>query len=55
MALWLFLAQLGTVAPMLALCFRPLGDYMAHTFTSRKDLRVERGVYRLIGVDSGSE
>ena len=55
MALWLFLAQLGTVALMLALCFRPLGDYMAHTFTSRKDLRVERGVYRLIGVDSGSE
>ncbi|MGA0565736.1 potassium-transporting ATPase subunit KdpA [Rathayibacter sp. KR2-224] len=55
MVLWLFLAQLGTVALMLALCFRPLGDYMAHTFTSRKDLRVERGVYRLIGVDSGSE
>ncbi|WP_460523234.1 potassium-transporting ATPase subunit KdpA [Humibacter antri] len=40
---------------MLAICYRPLGDYMAHTFTSRKNLRVERGVYRLIGVDCSSE
>ena len=52
---WLFIAQLLTVALMLAICYRPLGDHMAHTFTSRKDLRVERGVYRLIGVDSSSE
>ncbi|MHA7987666.1 potassium-transporting ATPase subunit KdpA [Rathayibacter sp. CAU 1779] len=54
-AFWLFVAQLATVALMLAICYRPLGDYMAHTFTSRKDLRVERGIYRLIGVDSSSE
>ena len=52
---WLFIAQLLTVALMLAICYRPLGDHLAHTFTSRKDLRVERGVYRLIGVDSSSE
>ena len=52
---WLFLAQLATVALMLAICYRPLGDYMAHTFTSRTDLKAERGVYRLIGVDSSSE
>ena len=52
---WLFMAQLLTVALMLAICYRPLGDHLAHTFTSRKDLRVERGVYRLIGVDSSSE
>jgi potassium-transporting ATPase potassium-binding subunit len=51
---WLFLAQLATIAVILGVCYRPLGDYMAVTFTSGKDLRVERGVYRLIGVDSRS-
>ncbi|QDZ13616.1 potassium-transporting ATPase subunit KdpA [Humibacter ginsenosidimutans] len=53
--LWLFIAQLATVALMLVISYRPLGDYLAHTFTSRKDLKVERGIYRLIGVDSASE
>ena len=52
---WLFIAQLATVVLMLAIVYRPLGDYLAHTFTSRKDLGVERGVYRLIGVDSAAE
>lgn len=51
MTLWLFLAQAATLVLLLALAYRPLGDYMAATFTSRKDLRVERGLYRLIGVD----
>jgi K+-transporting ATPase ATPase A chain len=51
---WLFLAQLATVALLLGLAYRPLGDYMATVFTSRKDLRVERGFYRLIGVDPAS-
>ncbi|MFC4244035.1 potassium-transporting ATPase subunit KdpA [Gryllotalpicola reticulitermitis] len=55
MTTWLFIAQLGTVALALALCYRPLGDYMALTFTSPKDLRAERGIYRLIGVDSRAE
>ncbi|AXH37431.1 potassium-transporting ATPase subunit KdpA [Humibacter sp. BT305] len=35
--------------------YRPLGDYMAHTFTSAKHLRVERGLYRVIGVAGDSE
>ncbi|GAB3612884.1 potassium-transporting ATPase subunit KdpA [Humibacter ginsengisoli] len=52
---WLFLAQLATVALMLAICYRPLGDHIARTFASRSDLRIERGVYRLIGVDSSLE
>ncbi|HVX08565.1 potassium-transporting ATPase subunit KdpA [Humibacter sp.] len=52
---WLFLAQLATVALMLALCYRVLGDHIAHTFTSHRDLRIERGFYRLIGVDSASQ
>jgi K+-transporting ATPase ATPase A chain len=55
MTFWLFLAQLATVALLLAICHRPLGDYLAHVFTSRKDLLAERGVYRLVGVDSASE
>ena len=49
---WLFVALLATLVLMLGLSYRPLGDYMAATFTSRKDLRVERGFYRIIGVDS---
>ncbi|MDN4596844.1 potassium-transporting ATPase subunit KdpA [Leifsonia virtsii] len=51
MTFWLFLAQAATLVLLLALAYRPLGDFMAATFTSRKDLRVERGLYRLIGVD----
>lgn len=55
MEIWFFLAQLGTVALVLALIYRPLGDSMAAVYTSAKDLRVERGFYRLIGVDSASQ
>jgi len=53
MEFWLFLAQLATVALMLAICYRPLGDFIAATFTSNRNLRVERGIYRLIGVSPG--
>ncbi|AYG03385.1 potassium-transporting ATPase subunit KdpA [Gryllotalpicola protaetiae] len=52
---WLFLAQFATLAVVLGLCYRPLGDYMANTFTTRRDLGVERGFYRLIGVKAGAE
>ncbi|MEJ3403225.1 potassium-transporting ATPase subunit KdpA [Rathayibacter sp. YIM 133350] len=51
----LFVLQLGTLALLLALAYRPLGDYMARVYTSSRDLAVERGVYRLIGVRSDSE
>lgn len=51
---WLFIAQLATLAVLLIALYRPVGDYLAHTYTSTKDLRVERGFYRLIGVDSSS-
>ena len=33
----------------------PLGDYMYRVYTSDKDNRAERWIYRLIGVDSKSE
>ena len=51
----LFVLQAATVAVVLALIHRPLGDYMAHIYTSSKDFVVERGLYRLIGVDPRAE
>lgn len=53
--LWLFVAQLATLLVVLVAIYRPLGDYMATVYTTRKDLGIERGFYRLIGVDSGSD
>src|SRR6478752_7626991 len=53
-ALWLFVAQVATLVLVLAVAYRPLGDYMARVYTSDPDLAVERGVYRLIGVDARS-
>jgi K+-transporting ATPase ATPase A chain len=52
--IWFFIAQLATIAAIIALLFRPLGDYMAHVFTSPRDLAVERGFYRLVGVNPKS-
>jgi K+-transporting ATPase ATPase A chain len=51
---WAGVFQAATVILILVLLYRPLGDWMARTFTAVKDWRVERGVYRVIGVDSGS-
>ncbi|MEU6147742.1 potassium-transporting ATPase subunit KdpA [Streptomyces sp. NPDC047081] len=39
----------------LALAHRPLGDYMAAVFQSRKHLRVERWIYRSVGADPDAE
>jgi potassium-transporting ATPase potassium-binding subunit len=47
--------QALTLLVVLALVYRPLGDYIARIYTSSRDLRVERGVYRVIGVDARSE
>ncbi|MFS0866396.1 potassium-transporting ATPase subunit KdpA [Microbacterium sp. 179-B 1A2 NHS] len=53
---WLHaLLSFGTVALALGLLYRPMGDYMARVYTSGKDLRIERGVYRVIGVDARAE
>ncbi|MFD2674684.1 potassium-transporting ATPase subunit KdpA [Gulosibacter bifidus] len=52
---WLFaLLTLLTVALALAVIHRPFGDYMAWVYTSNKDLRAERVVYRVFGVDPES-
>jgi len=51
----LAVAQAATLVLLLGLLYRPLGDYLAHVYTSERDWRVERGLYRLIGVDPRSE
>ncbi|WP_051450851.1 potassium-transporting ATPase subunit KdpA [Actinospica robiniae] len=43
--------QAGLLVFALAVTYRPLGDYMAHILTSPKHWRVEKGLYRLMGVD----
>jgi len=43
--------QAGALIAALALVYRPLGGYLARVFTSGDDLRVERLIYRVIGVD----
>ena len=55
MAWLLALAGFATVALALAVVYRPLGDYMARVYTSPHDLRVERGLYRLLGVAPRTE
>jgi len=45
------LLQAGALITALALCYLPLGGYLASVFTSERDLRAERIVYRLVGVD----
>jgi K+-transporting ATPase ATPase A chain len=52
MAPWL---QIGVLVLLLALAYRPLGDFMAHTYTSPDHLRIERFLYRLVGVDPDAE
>jgi K+-transporting ATPase ATPase A chain len=47
--------QAAVLVLALALAHRPLGGYMARTFTSTHHLRVERVMYRLIGVDPDSD
>ena len=41
--------QVGLLLVALAVCYKPLGDYIARVFTSDKDLRVESVFYRRDG------
>jgi K+-transporting ATPase ATPase A chain len=49
------LLQIGLLVALLAAVYRPLGGYMARVYTSEKDSRVERGTYKLLGVDSKAD
>src|ERR1700683_3217881 len=43
--------QFALLLAALAACYVPLGNYIARIFTSEKDWAVERGFYKLIGID----
>ena len=47
--------QFGLLFVALAACYIPLGNYIAHVFTTKKDWRVERFVYKLMGVDRSAD
>ncbi|HZR48512.1 MAG TPA: potassium-transporting ATPase subunit KdpA [Streptosporangiaceae bacterium] len=47
--------QVGLLILALAVCYRPLGDYMARVVTSDKDWRVEKAIYRTMGVDARAD
>ena len=55
MPVLLAILQAATLVLMLAITHRPLGAFMAHTFTSEKDTALERGFYRAIGVAPRTE
>ena len=47
--------QVVTLVVILVALYRPLGDYMAKIYTGTRNLAIERGFYRLIGVDAAGE
>ena len=49
------LLQATLLVVALAVCYRPLGDYIARVYTSDRHLRVERGMYRVMGVDPDAD
>ncbi|MDX6282798.1 MAG: potassium-transporting ATPase potassium-binding subunit [Kribbellaceae bacterium] len=49
------LLQVGLLVALLAAAYRPFGGYMARVYTSDKDTRIERGTYKLLGVDSKAD
>ncbi len=49
------LTQVVLVVAVLGLAHRPMGAYIARVMTSPAHTRVERGVYRMLGVDPDAE
>jgi potassium-transporting ATPase potassium-binding subunit len=43
--------QFALLVVALAACYVPLGNYMARIFTAKEHWRVERGIYKLMGID----
>ncbi|WP_022878712.1 potassium-transporting ATPase subunit KdpA [Microbacterium sp. B19] len=50
-SIWSIVLTSLTLIAALGVAYRPLGDYIARIYTGERDLAVERGTYRLIGVD----
>jgi len=47
--------QAGLLVAALAACYVPLGNYMAHIFTTDKDWKIERGLYKLMGINRDAD
>jgi potassium-transporting ATPase potassium-binding subunit len=47
--------QIVLLVVALAVCYKPLGDYLARIFMSEKHWRVEKAWYRVIGVDAEAD
>ncbi|HXW45569.1 MAG TPA: potassium-transporting ATPase subunit KdpA, partial [Streptosporangiaceae bacterium] len=47
--------QAALLVAALAACYIPLGNYMAHIFTTDKDWKIERGLYKVMGIDSKAD
>jgi len=45
------LGQVTLLVALLAACHVPLGNLLFHTATSEKDFRVERWIYKVVGID----
>ena len=43
--------QFALLVAALAACYVPLGNYIARIFTAKEHWRVERGIYKLCGID----
>src|SRR6185295_4198616 len=49
------LLQLGLLILALAVCYRPLGGYMARVYSDSRHLRLERGLSKVMGVDPDAD
>jgi potassium-transporting ATPase potassium-binding subunit len=49
------IVMVAVLVAVLAIVHVPFGDYMARVYSNRRHLRVERGIYRLVGVDADRE
>jgi K+-transporting ATPase ATPase A chain len=49
--LFSIISQVAVLVLVLGVLHQPMGRYLAATFTSRKHLAVERGLYKLSGID----
>ena len=47
--------QVGLLVAALAACYVPLGNYIAHIFTTDKHWKVERGLYKVIGINPAAD
>jgi K+-transporting ATPase ATPase A chain len=47
--------QFALLVAALAACYIPLGNYMARIFTAKEHWRIERGIYKLTGIDPDAD